>query len=163
MLTACKQHAETVPTSSTAPAPKPVAPPTPAGVQVIKGYMAAWNSHDSWSAGNYFADDVLYVDTTMGPPQRGREAAVESVVKVFMNAVPDNKWEMRGEPVAAGDGIAFEWTLSGKNTGSWAFGVAATNQKLNLQGVSFVRVKDGKIVYIGNYYDGLTMNKQMGW
>jgi len=24
---------------------------------------------------------------------------------------------------------------------------------LNLQGVSFVRVKDGKIVYIGNYYD----------
>src|SRR5205814_8504806 len=129
--------------------------PPPAGVQVVNGYMAAWNAHDAQRAGSFFADNIVYIDATMGAPQRGREAVVENVVKVFMNAVPDGKWEMRGEPVAAGDGIAFEWTLSGKNTGSWAFGVAATNQRLNLQGVSFVRVKDGKIVYDGNYYDGL--------
>jgi steroid delta-isomerase-like uncharacterized protein len=162
-LTACKQSVETPapakPAMLTAPAP----PPPPASKRIIADYMAAWNAHDAQLAGSFFADNAVYFDATMGAPQQGREAATENVIKVFMHAVPDSRWEISGEPIAVADGIAFEWTFSGKNTGNWAFGVAATNQRLNLHGVSFMRINNGKIVYEGNYYDGLTMNKQMGW
>jgi steroid delta-isomerase-like uncharacterized protein len=163
-LAACKQQVEPAapakPMATVAPAP---VPPPPASKQIISNYMAAWNAHDPEQAGSFFADDAVYLDVTMGAPQRSRRDAIDNVIKVYMNAVPDCRWEMLGDPIAVGDGIAFEWAFSGKNTGSWAFGVAATNQKLNLHGVSFMRIKNGKIVYEGNYYDGLTMNKQMGW
>jgi hypothetical protein len=29
--------------------------------------------------------------------------------------------------------------------------------------VTFIRVEDGKIVYQGDYYDGLGFQKQLGW
>jgi steroid delta-isomerase-like uncharacterized protein len=163
-LTACKQKID-LPAAPAKPAAAivTVPPPPPASKQIIIDYMAAWNAHDAQRAGSFFADDAIYVDATVGAPQRGREQVIDNVIKVFMNAVPDGRWEIRGEPVVEGDGVAFEWGFSGKNTGSWAFGVAATNQKLNLHGVSFMRIRGGKIVYEGNYYDGLTMNKQMGW
>ena len=163
-LTACKQKVDLPASAPANPTAMTVAvPPPPASRQIITDYMAAWNAHDAQRAGSFFADDAVYADATMGAPKSGREEITDTVIKVYMNAVPDSQWEMRGEPVVEGDRITFEWGFSGKNTGSWAFGVAATNQKLNLQGVSFMRIKGGKIIYEGNYYDGLTMNKEMGW
>jgi steroid delta-isomerase-like uncharacterized protein len=162
-LAACKQNSETAAPTKPAPVVAPAPPPPPASKQIIADYIAAWNAHDPERAGSFFSDDAVYLDVTMGAPQQGRRAAIDNVIKVYMNAVPGCRWEMRGEPIVTADGVAFEWTFSGKNTGSWAFGVAATNQNLNLHGVSFMRIKDGKIVYEGNYYDGVTMNKQMGW
>lgn len=165
-LAACKEQAEPVATA-TPPKPatpvKPVPPPPPASKKLIADYMAAWNSHDPEQAGSFFADDGVYVDASVGTPQVGRRAAIDNVISVFMRAVPNCKWEMRGEPIATGDSIAFEWNFSGINTGGWGGGVPATNQKLNLRGVSFVRIKNGKIAYQGDYYDAATMNKQMGW
>jgi steroid delta-isomerase-like uncharacterized protein len=165
-LSACKQQAEpAAPTAIATPAPpaKPAAPPPLASKKIIADYMAAWNAHDAFQAGSFLADDGVYYDATMGAPQVGREEATDNVIKVFMRAVPDSKWVMRGEPVATADTIAFEWTFSGTNAGGWAYGVAATNQKMNLRGVTFVRIRNGKIAYLGNYYDGITMNKQLGW
>jgi steroid delta-isomerase-like uncharacterized protein len=162
-MAGCKPAAEPAAPTKQPQATVQAPPPPPASRQIVADYMAAWNAHDPWKAGDFFADDAVLVDATMGAPQRGRQNIVDNVVKIFMNAVPDSRWEIRGEPVAQADGIAFEWAFSGTNTGSWAFGVAPSNQKLNLHGVSFMRIKGGKIAYEGRYYDGVTMNKQMGW
>jgi steroid delta-isomerase-like uncharacterized protein len=162
-VAACKPAAESAAPAKPAPVVVQAPPPPPASRQIVADYMAALNARDAWRAGDFFASDAVFVDATMGAPQRGRQNIVDNVVKIFMNAVPDGRWEIRGEPVAEGDGIAFEWSYSGTNTGSWAFGVAPSNQKLNLHGVSFMRIKGGKIAYEGRYYDGVTMNKQMGW
>jgi steroid delta-isomerase-like uncharacterized protein len=164
-LAACTQQAEPVAPVTPPPAPvKPVPPPPPPeSKKIVADYMAAWNSHDPEQAGSFIADDGVYVDVTVGTPQVGRRAAIDNVIAVFMRAVPDCKWEMRGEPIATGNGIAFEWTFSGINTGGWGGGITATNQRVNLRGVSFIRIKDGKIAYQGDYYDAATLNKQMGW
>ena len=39
----------------------------------------------------------------------------------------------------------------------------ATGKPLSFEGVSFIRIKDGKIAYQGDYYDALGFNKQLGW
>ena len=100
---------------------------------------------------------------TVGEPQKGREAARDNVIKVFITAVPDLKWEMKSNPIVSADGVAFQWTFSGTNTGAWGPDTPATNKSFSFDGVTFMRIKDGKIVYQGDYYDGYGFQKQLGW
>jgi steroid delta-isomerase-like uncharacterized protein len=146
-------------------AAKPVAPPvSPAKVaeDLVEKHLSAFNAHDRDGAGAPLAKEVLYFDATLGDTQRGREAAIDNIIGVYIRAMPDLEWELRSEPIATADGIAYEWTLTGTNTGTW-MGIPATNQRVNLKGMSFVRVKDGEIVYKADYYDAATLNKQLGW
>mgnify|MGYP003694797911 CR=1 FL=1 len=39
----------------------------------------------------------------------------------------------------------------------------ATGKPFSFNGVTFMRVENGKIVYQGDYYDGLGFQKQLGW
>ena len=130
--------------------------------EVAKGYLAAWNAKDVEKAASFYADDVEYFDVTLGEAHKGRDAARE-VVQVFTTAAPDLKWEMKGDPIVSEDGIAFQWTFSGTNTGAWGPDTPATNKPFSFDGVTFMRVKDGKIVYQGDYYDGYGFGKQLGW
>jgi uncharacterized protein (TIGR02246 family) len=43
--------------------------------QVADAYLAAWNAHDADAAAALMADDVTYLDVTVGEPQKGRDAA----------------------------------------------------------------------------------------
>ena len=143
----------------------PVAP-TVAGeaenIAVVEAYLAAWNARNIDAAVSHFADNVVYFDSSVGTPAEGREAA-KGVVTSFINAVPDLKWEMQGEPVASGDRVAFEWTFSGTNTGAWGDGTAATNKAFSFTGASIFEIKDGAIVHQSDYYDALGLYKQLGW
>ncbi|MDF2765433.1 MAG: hypothetical protein K0S81_2427 [Rhodospirillales bacterium] len=130
--------------------------------EVAEGYLAAWNAKDVEKAASYYADDVEYFDVTLGEAHKGRDEARE-VVQTFVTAAPDLKWEMKGEPIVSEDGIAFQWTFSGTNTGAWGPDTPATNKPFSFDGVTFMRVKDGKITYQGDYYDGHGFGKQLGW
>ncbi|MDP3814304.1 ester cyclase [Pseudomonas sp.] len=130
---------------------------------IVEGYMAAWNAHDADKAGEFLAEDAEYLDVTVGTPQKGRAAARDNVIKVFVGAIPDLKWEMTGAPIVSADGIAFQWVFSGTNSGAWSAETPATGKPVKFEGVSFIRIKDGKISYQGDYYDALGFNKQLGW
>ena len=132
-------------------------------LSTVEGYVAAWNAHDAAAAAGYFADDVEYYDASVGTPQKGRDAARTNVVEAFLNAAPDAKWEMVGEPVVADGAVAFEWVFSGTNTGAWGDGTAATGKPFSFHGLSLFRLKDDKIAYQGDYYDALGFYKQLGW
>jgi len=130
--------------------------------EVAKGYLAAWNAKDVEKAASFYADDVEYFDVTVGEAHKGRDAARE-VVQTFVTAAPDLKWEMKGGPIVSEDGIAFQWTFSGTNTGAFGPELPATNKPFSFDGVTFMRVRDGKITYQGDYYDGYGFGKQLGW
>lgn len=125
--------------------------------------MAAWNAHDADQAATFLAEDAVYFDATVGTPQNGKAAARDNVIKVFVGAVPDLKWEMTSAPIASADGIVFQWKFSGTNSGDWSAETKVTGKPLSFEGVSFIRIKDGKIAYQGGYYDALGFNKQLGW
>ena len=131
--------------------------------QVADAYLAAWNAHDADAAAALMADDVTYLDVTVGDPQKGRDAARDKVIKLFVTAAPDLTWKMRGEPIESANGVAFEWTFAGTNTGAWGPDTPATGKPFSFNGVTFMRVENGKIVYQGDYYDGLGFQKQLGW
>lgn len=130
---------------------------------VIHDYMKAWNARDAEAAAKYFAEDGEFLDASVGTPQVGRENAKTQVIEVFMRAVPDLQWTMLGEPIVNGESIAFEWEFKGHNTGPWSPETPATQRPLSFKGVSFIRLKEGKIITQHDYYDALGFNKQLGW
>jgi steroid delta-isomerase-like uncharacterized protein len=169
-LTACgngPEKAEAPAPGATAaqPAAMPAKPTRTASASdtlaILNDYLAAWNQHDIDGAGAFLADDVEYFDASFAGMQHGRQAAVEQGISVFMRGVPDLHWEIRSDPIVSNDGIAFEWTFTGTHTGTWG-GIPATNQKINLKGMSFVRIKNGKIAYQAIFYDSGTLNRQLG-
>jgi steroid delta-isomerase-like uncharacterized protein len=150
-----------------APAAAPTTPvaAAPAGgapsLALLRGYLDAWNAHDIAAAAMFFDENGDYFDSAFAGLQHGREAIAENAIGVFMRGVPDLRWEVRSDPIVGADGIAFEWTLTGTNTGTWG-GVRATGQKIQLKGMSFLRIRNGKIVYQSQVYDSAALNRQLG-
>jgi steroid delta-isomerase-like uncharacterized protein len=150
------------PAVATAANAPPAARPAAGGERrVLEAWLAAWNAHDAPTLATMMSDDVVYFDAGFAGLQRGRDAAMDRGVWVFMRGVPDLHWELRGEPIVGHDSIAWEWTFTGTHTGTWG-SVPATRQRLQLKGVSLMRLRDGRISEVASYYDSLTLNRQLG-
>lgn len=135
----------------------------PETIALAVAYVEAWNSHDAGRIAGLLHEDMAYFDASVGDSQRGRQAALDNVIGVFHRAVPDAAWTIRSEPLATDEGIAFEWTISGTNTGDWNPSSPATGRGLQFDGMTILRFNDGKVVYQGDYYDAATVNRQLGW
>ena len=129
---------------------------------VVKAYMDGWNRHDPNLAAMNMDYEVEYYDVTVGESQYGVVPARDNVIKFFMQALPDLKWKMVGEPLVTRDAVAFQWVFSGTNTGIPFEGDKPTGKPIELKGLSLIKVKGGKIVYQGDFYDALTLKKQLG-
>jgi steroid delta-isomerase-like uncharacterized protein len=151
------------PTPTTRPAatPAPTTPTAGTARMMLGDWLSAWNAHDQSQAEKLLADDVEYFDAGFAGIQHGREAAIERGMSVFLRGVPDLHIELRGEPIVGTDAVAWEWTFTGTNTGTWG-GIAPTNQKIQLKGFSLMRLRNGKIVQLSSYYDTGTLNRQLG-
>lgn len=131
-------------------------------VALVDGYMAAWNAHDAARAASFMTENVEYYDASTPAPQKGRDNARQNVIQAFMTAAPDCVWTRTGAPVVGKDGIAFQWSFKGTNTGPWGDGTKATGKPFAFNGVTLIRIKDGKIAYQGDYYDAYGFFKQLG-
>lgn len=129
-------------------------------LSVVNNYMAAWNAHQATRAADYLANDVVYYDAAAGTPVTGKEKAEKEVIGAFIKAVPDLTWKMTSKPVYNQDTIAFQWTFSGTNRGEWA-GSPATNNPIKFEGVSFIKVSNGKITWQGDYYDSKKLDEEL--
>ena len=179
MLSACGKEPEpAAPAQQPYIATIPSAPPASAGAAaavagnadasaresartMLSDWLSAWNAHDVSQAETLLAEDVEYFDAGFAGIQHGRKDALERGMAVFLRGVPDLHLELRGEPIVGRDAVAWEWTLTGTNTGTWG-GIAATNQKIQLKGFSLMRLRDGRIVQLSSYYDTGTLNRQLG-
>lgn len=160
---AAAQAAPPTASATSTPAGAPVAATANGApsLALLRGYLDAWNAHDIAAASMYFDEQGDYFDSAFAGLQHGRAAIAENAIGVFVRGVPDLRWEVRSDPIVGSDGIAFEWTLTGTNTGTWG-GVRATGQKIQLKGMSFLRIRNGKIVYQSQVYDSAALNRQLG-
>lgn len=135
-------------------------------LQVVQQYMAGWNAHDANQAAMAMDPEVEYYDVTVGESQYGVMVARDNVIRFFMNSFPDLKWQMLDQPVVTKNEVVFRWRFTGTNTGPNIDATVnegkATGKPISFEGLSLIRVKHGKIVYQGDFYDALSLNKQLG-
>jgi len=60
-----------------------------------------------------------------------------------------------------GDKIVKHWNFKGTHSGEF-FGIPATNKEVNVDGVTLVKMKDGKIAQEQDFFDNLEFMQQLG-
>ncbi len=74
----------------------------------------------------------------------GAGAFLDGFYRPFLAAFPDVKVSVEGL-IADGDQVAVRWVATGTHTGA-GMGFSATNKKISFRGVTWVRLRDGKLV-----------------
>ncbi|HEX8119556.1 MAG TPA: ester cyclase [Pyrinomonadaceae bacterium] len=65
------------------------------------------------------------------------------------------------DTVSEGDKVAARCTVRGRHEGH-SLGLAATNRPVEFSGITFARIRDGKIVEAWNNFDFMSMFQQLG-
>lgn len=106
-----------------------------------------------------FADDHVFQVPAGQAAMRG-PAAVQQRAAMFRNAFPDLTFEI-GDAFGAGDLVTTRWTFYGTQGGEF-LGIAPTNKKVQISGLSMTRFKDGKAVKTWGYWDTGELFDQLG-
>jgi len=102
----------------------------------FEDYLAAWDTLDVDKVMEFFTDDVVYEDTTVGHTATGAKQ-----MRRFVQASFDNVPEARMQYVAhvsLGDDYWYEWIMNPQA----------------IRGVSVGKLRDGKICENRDYWDG---------
>jgi steroid delta-isomerase-like uncharacterized protein len=146
---------------------QPARPGLPAGATASRALLDAWleamNRHDEAAAAALLAEEVQVFDALLANVHRGREDARREVIAMYLRAVPDGQWSLRGEPVVSADGFAYEWVLTGTNQGNWTSYLRGRGQRIDFKGATLVRLREGRIAYQATYYDTNALGAQAGW
>jgi steroid delta-isomerase-like uncharacterized protein len=120
---------------------------------------------DAFNRGNLaIVDDIYapdYVGHTAGLPEQtlGPEG-VKEFVGLYRSAFPDLHTTIE-DIVTEGDKVAYRWTAVGTHQGE-LLGVAPSNNRVELTGITIERIEAGKIVQTYNNFDQLGMMRQIG-
>jgi len=120
-----------------------------------------------WNKGNLaVADDVLAPNVVLripGQPEAdimGLAAYKERVITYLRAAFPDLQSTIE-EMVADGDKVVVRWTWRATHRGEF-WGVAPTGKQITYEGISILRLADGKIVDDRFQADLLGLMQQFG-
>ena len=102
------------------------------------------------------APDFVY-HTDEGDLDRETYKMVNAAV---LAAFPDLRYTI-DDLIVEEDKAATRWTMTGTHQAEFN-GIPATNKAIKLTGVSIDRLKDGKFVETWNFFDSMTMLKQLG-
>ncbi len=89
----------------------------------------------------------------------GPEAYKRNVL-LFLDGFPDLCWTIE-DTIAENDKVVACWTISGTHSGDY-MGIAATNKKVSVEGITIHHIADGKIMDSYSNWDVLGMMQQLG-
>ncbi|WP_435362283.1 ester cyclase [Haloarchaeobius sp. DFWS5] len=122
-------------------------------------YEEVWTLGDLTVLDDLLAEDV--VSFLPGPPQPSRGVdAYRETVEQFRVAFPDIRFGL-DDIVADGGVVAARYTMRGTHEAD-LLGVPASNRSVEMRGVAFATVVDGKIAEIHDSADTLNLLFQVG-
>jgi steroid delta-isomerase-like uncharacterized protein len=121
-------------------------------------YHEANNTGDVDLADRLLASDYAHHYPLLGmvPDREGTKQFLALVHAAF----PDLEFTFE-DTIAEEDKVAVRWTLRGTHLGEWR-GIPASGNPIEITGMHFVRIKEGKIVEEWRNADTLLMVQQMG-
>jgi steroid delta-isomerase-like uncharacterized protein len=114
-----------------------------------------------WSNGEMSAiGDLMAPEATIHQPEVGGTAGLMAFNRTLRTAFPD--WHSTPEEmIAEGESVAERWTGRGTHLGEFQ-GIPPTGRKVEVPGVVFYRIVDGKIVEFRGSFDMLRLLQQLG-
>lgn len=123
--------------------------------------------HEVWNRGDtnavprlLAADAMLYNLDQEGNDYRGPDQFLEFFER-YRGAFPDLEIIVE-DVIQAGDALAARWSVKGTHRGAH-LGFGPTGAPVRLGGMTFCKVRNGKIVEGWNLFDSASMMKQLGF
>ena len=88
----------------------------------------------------------------------GAEAA-KGFIGGFLEGIPDAFYDVK-EIFEQGDRVICRWQCTGTQTGVF-YGMPATNNKVDVNGITIFRIEQGKIAELWNVWDQFTLVEQL--
>lgn len=128
---------------------------------IRRWFEEVWNKGREEAIDEMFAEDGIAhgLADESGEDMRG-PTDYKPFFRKFRAAFPDIEVVVE-DTVTEGDKVAARCTVRGKHQ-SDSLGFAATQQPMEITGITIVRVRDGKIVEAWNNFDFMSMFKQLG-
>jgi steroid delta-isomerase-like uncharacterized protein len=128
------------------------------GVDAVRAFEAAFTANDADGLRATATGD--YVDHW---PMPGTEPGIEGTIAFragVADAFPDMD-QVIDEVIESGDTLASRWHVTGTHKGEF-MGIPATGNKVEMNGMSFYKLRDGKVAEIWNMPDIATLMEQLG-
>ncbi len=157
LFSACQPQTDT---QTQAPAASTPAALTQAqAVSICSTLAVARNTPDFNSMALVLAENVVSNDPFSPTPMTSLEQLKQFILGQ-QASFPD--FTVRYDDIAvSGDRIFAQWTASGTHNGSF-FDLAPTGKRVTLSGIAVMTVADGKVTMQTNYFDLLTVARQLG-
>jgi steroid delta-isomerase-like uncharacterized protein len=130
--------------------------------ELLEHYVELYNAGDLDGCMELYADDAS---------QRMHDGVFDGIDAIAerlardLTAFPDAKYVVDSF-FADGDKFGDEWTFTGTNTGPLRLPdgseIPATGKRVEIKGMEYVEVRDGKIIVDNLYYDFLAAVAQLG-
>jgi steroid delta-isomerase-like uncharacterized protein len=122
-------------------------------------YKEVWNDRkleitEEVLSKSHALNDPTLTGSTVGP------AAYKAQVQRFSAAFPDLRFVVE-DYICDKDRVVAAWTITGTHKGEM-FGIAATNKKVSICGISIHQLSAGKILDTQTVWDALGLMVQLG-
>ena len=127
----------------------------------IKKYSSVWDeiiNHgklDMFNDSNFTKDVVMHAN----PDVIGIDNA-RAMYANYVNGFSNIKFTIV-DVFGQGDKLVKHWDFKGRHTGTF-FGIPATGKDVEVEGVTLVRMQDGKIAEEQDFFDNLSFMQQLG-
>jgi steroid delta-isomerase-like uncharacterized protein len=125
---------------------------------LLKQHIETENSHDVEKVLTLLTDDVVFEDVPSGIVMKGKDG-FKQIYPTFITAAPDFKLEPKAW-VTDDKSFAIEMVYSGTQKGDFA-GLPGTGKRFSIRMCSFGEFENGKIKGRRDYWDLLTLRKQL--
>jgi steroid delta-isomerase-like uncharacterized protein len=130
--------------------------------KLLERYVELYNAGDLDACMELYAEDA--VQRMHDGTFEGR-SAIQQRLASDLAAFPDARYTVLSF-IDQGDRFADEWTFEGTHTGPFRMPdgsfVPPTGRRVEVQGMEFVELRDGKIVVDNLYYDSIVGPIQLG-
>jgi steroid delta-isomerase-like uncharacterized protein len=128
-------------------------------LQWAKGWLREFTPEGIAKTMSMYADQVDFEDVTLGHKE-STAAGIQKFFTGFSRGPSQHRFEVTQW---AGDdsGGAMEWTWHSKHE-TEIFGVPAKGKETTVRGISYIGLRNGKIIAERDYWDCATLLRQLG-
>ncbi|MEZ5974612.1 MAG: ester cyclase [Planctomycetota bacterium] len=108
---------------------------------------------------DFYCEDMRNYDVSI-PNQPNSKEEIVSILKFHRVAFPDLEYTLK-QIVCEGEMVAFRWSVAGTHLGPLG-DIPATGNAFDVEGMSFVQFRDGKVHLIWQMHDTEATHAQLG-
>lgn len=128
-------------------------------VNLVERLYSLWNTHNFTLARELYTDDYCGIDMTGHTRVKGPEGVVLQLER-FCRAFPDLVFSNE-ETILENDRVALYWTARGTHNGT-LLNIPPTGRRVEINGVSMLRVVNGKIAQSVHLWDMAGLLRELG-